>query len=535
MLFFLLSGRLPFVAATVKADASEDGASAADCTELFEGYLLAEAEADYIYYLSITCIHDGEVPGNGRVQLCIRGVHTFVRFTDEGCFQHLTWRGRYHSEDHAASYEKKACPLAASGNRNRLGRQLLQWYRAHALGCFGRRIIRHRGCPTFQAPGAHGSVEAALWRSQQYLHPNVWSSDDVPPFSMSDVAQACLVGSPNHFDWRREKLLDWVRLGSCGKVAGSIKLSENSSSCACSELWSVWCRGPSAVRFAHGSTPFSNTAFADETCWCDGGHREEPNWPSWLEASHLCTTFLQLPLLWDGIGFDKDGIMWENKNIRNVRTFYGHVVHVGHYRRAAAHHCDSALRETGDIGAARHGRLVLRALLPTYYRHVYARNVANVIQHGITATTKLDDVFAAEVTEVCRTSSGWLDHMWRYDNLRRGYLLSHDAMSRDMDTCDTSWPCHYARVGEANFAPDDGCLLCDAEHPCFQSRDEEACTSLDYTFPGWFPTCSYGYGEQLSSLLCGWEGCTCSRAICWYFSSDFKAGMRWISGWGCSH
>ena len=61
-------------------------------------------------------------------------------------------------------------------------------------------------------------------------------------------------------------------------------------------------KGPKQVYFAHDSMPFSNSTFADKTCWCDGGPREEPNWPSWLEASQLCTTFLQLPLLWDGIG-----------------------------------------------------------------------------------------------------------------------------------------------------------------------------------------------------------------------------------------
>ncbi|CAE7738843.1 CPK4 [Symbiodinium sp. CCMP2456] len=519
MLFFLLSGRLPFIAATVKefpkavqqepdwapalahssrrsllcelvilldlgrdgrshpgsaadlqADAPEDGASAADCTDLFEG------------------VQDWESsPSSGRVQLCIRGVHTFLRFTDEGCFQHLTWRGRYRSEEDAANFEKKACPLAASGNRNRLSRQILQWYRAHALGCFGSRILLHQDCPSFQssgAPAGAGKLRAALWRSQQALHSNTWAHDDVPPFSMSDVAQACLLGSPERFDWRREKLLDWVRLGSCGQVAGSVALSESPSNCACSGWWSVWCRGPEQVYFAQGSMPFSNSTFANKTCWCDGGRREEPNWPSWLEASQLCTTFLQLPLLWDGVGFDKDGIMWENNNIRNVRTFYGRVVYVGSKRRAAAHHCErSTLRETGDIGGARHARLVLRALLPTYYRHVYARNVANIFYHGI-ATTSLDDVFATEVSEVCRTSSGWLDHMWTHQSLRKGYLLSHDAMSRDMDSCDTSWPCHYDRV-DSTDSTDEGCLLCDAQRPCFHGRVEEACTSPDFHFSRW--------------------------------------------------
>jgi len=471
-------------------------------------------------------------PSSGRVQLCIRGVHTFLRFTDEGCFQHLTWRGRYRSEEDAANFEKKACPLAASGNRNRLSRQILQWYRAHALGCFGSRILLHQDCPSFQASGATagtGKLRAALWRSQQALHSNTWARDDVPPFSMSDVAQACLLGSPERFDWRREKLLDWVRLGSCGQVAGSVALSE-SPNCACSGLWSVWCRGPKQVYFAHGSMPFNNSTFANKTCWCDGGPREEPNWPSWLEASQLCTTFLQLPLLWDGIGFDKDGIMWENNNIRNVRTFYGRVVYVGSKRRAAAHHCErSTLRETGDIGGARHARLVLRALLPTYYRHVYARNVANIFYHGI-ATTNLDDVFATEVSEVCRTSSGWLDHMWSHHSLRKGYLLSHDAMSRDMDSCDTSWPCHYDRV-DSTDSTDEGCLLCDAQRPCFHGRVEEACTSPDFHFSRWHADCP---GRQwLSPNSCSWRECTCSRAICWYFTSDFKAAMRWISGWGC--
>eukprot|EP00439_Symbiodinium_sp_Y106_P054967 s1149_g7.t1 len=515
MLFFLLSGRLPFIAATVKEfpkavqqepDWAAMGGATQEAQQICRQMLqkmehqrptaqtcLKDSWATALPLLTVFAtsalrVQDWESsPSSGRVQLCIRGVHTFLRFTDEGCFQHLTWRGRYRSEEDAASYERKACPLAASGNRNRLSRQILQWYRAHALGCFGSRILLHQDCPSFQASGASagaGKLRAALWISQQGLHSTTWARDDVPPFSMSDVAQACLVGSPARFDWRREKLLDWVRLGSCGQVAGSITLSESPLNCACSGLWSVWCRGPKQVYFAHDSMPFSNSTFADKTCWCDGGPREEPNWPSWLEASQLCTTFLQLPLLWDGIGFDKDGIMWENNNIRNVRTFYGRVVYVGSKRRAAAHHCErSALRETGDIGGARHARLVLRALLPTYCRHVYARNVANIFYHGI-ATTNLDDVFATEVSEVCRSSSGWLDHMWSHNSLRKGYLLSHDAMSRDVDSCDTSWPCHYDRL-DSTDSSDEGCLLCDAQRPCFHGRVEEACTSPDFHFSGW--------------------------------------------------
>ena len=116
------------------------------------------------------------------------------------------------------------------------------------------------------------------------------------------------------------------------------------------------------------------------------------------------------------------------------------------------------------------------------------------------------DVFATEVSEVCRTSSGfstrvagrshsglvstmryktdaeqwtaacwlgrldlpwlrrclcqgWLDHMWSHHSLRKGYLLSHDAMSRDMDSCDTSWPCHYDRRQSALISFDMSCSI----------------------------------------------------------------------------
>ncbi|CAE7212333.1 CPK4, partial [Symbiodinium pilosum] len=515
MLFFLLSGRLPFVAATVKefpkaVQQEPDWAAMGGATQ--EAQLICRQMLQKMEHQRPTA------------QTCLKD-----RFTDGGCFEHLTWRGLYPTAEHAANYRKKACPLSASGNRNRLGRQLLQWYRAHALGCFGRQSIKHRGCPTYQAPGAHpGRIRSAIWRSQQRLHSTSWIREDVPPFSISDVSQACLIGSPNHFEWRQQKLLDWVRWGSCGQVGGSVVASETPLRCACSGLWSVWCRGRRGVYLAQGSEPFSNDAFASKTCWCDGGRREDPDWPSWLEPSRLCTTFLQLPLLWDGIGFDKDGIMWENSNIRNVRTFYGRVVHVGSKRRAAAHHCTpSTVRETGDLGLARHGRLVLRALLPSYYRHVYARNVADVIQHGLAATKLAHDVFSEEVSEVCRASSRWLDFMWSHNNLRKGYLLSNVAMSRDVDSCDTSWPCHYKGLERRDSIENDGCLLCDTERPCFDSRAEEPCTS-PFRFSYWNADCSRG--ARLSPAPCGWATCTCSRAICWYFSADFKAAMSWISG-----
>ena len=122
------------------------------------------------------------------------------------------------------------------------------------------------------------------------------------------------------------------------------------------------------------------------------------------------------------------------------------VVHVGSKRRAAAHHCTpSTVRETGDLGLARHGRLVLRALLPSYYRHVSLSDIGlacrkgnQVLRNKMRSTLGMslmsfnmalqqpswlmhlvcrdlidfalmtrwtEDVFSEEVSEVCRASS----------------------------------------------------------------------------------------------------------------------------------
>ncbi|CAJ1394172.1 unnamed protein product [Effrenium voratum] len=360
-------------------------------------------------------------------------------FTDEGCFPQLTWRGFLKSAEASAEYGQKGCPFSALSHENRVRRQLLLWYRSHAFGCFvllskegiTSAAYKNRHCPSGQTEGRDADVTRIdLLLSQRKLHgTGKLFKEGVPPFSVSDMAQACLAGMPHKFNWHQEALLDWVRLASCGQVASAQKAlpQRGPAQCHCNPGESVRCQGEDSTSFPWPKR-FQEIAFRGKSCWCE---RTGDVLPWWLQPSELCNTFLQLPLMFDGIGFDKSGIMWENPYVRNIQSFFGRVVHVGSFRRVFEHHCkDKILGLDGDLGSSMQGRLVLRALLPSYYRHVYARNIVGVVRHGVN-TGLMDDAFDSEVAEVCSTPHSGLDGLLSYQQLRAGHLLSPEAMDRD--------------------------------------------------------------------------------------------------------
>ncbi|CAJ1436572.1 unnamed protein product [Effrenium voratum] len=423
-------------------------------------------------------------------------------FTDEGCFPQLTWRGFLKSAEASAEYGQKGCPFSALSHENRVRRQLLLWYRSHAFGCFvllskegiTSAAYKNRHCPSGQTEGRDADVTRIdLLLSQRKLHgTGKLFKEGVPPFSVSDMAQACLAGMPHKFNWHQEALLDWVRLASCGQVASAQKAlpQRGPAQCHCNPGESVRCQGEDSTSFPWPKR-FQEIAFRGKSCWCE---RTGDVLPWWLQPSELCNTFLQLPLMFDGIGFDKSGIMWENPYVRNIQSFFGRVVHVGSFRRVFEHHCkDKILGLDGDLGSSMQGRLVLRALLPSYYRHVYARNIVGVVRHGVN-TGLMDDAFDSEVAEVCSTPHSGLDGLLSYQQLRAGHLLSPEAMDRDADTCHGSWPCSYGlelQPGSSDEVRttslrDDPCLMCDREKPCFTNRSgTEICTAPAISMFGW--------------------------------------------------
>jgi len=483
----------------------------------------------------------------GSVQKCRKGVHTFLRFSDGGCFQHLSWRGLPRTAEDSLDYQQKGCPFAALNHENKLRRQLLVWYRAQSLGCFmllwknglTSASYKQRFCPSGQLRGRRAvDVRKELLSTQVTMQGS--GKEGVPPFSVSDMAQACLLELPNQFDWHRQEIFDWVRLASCGKVAGA---QRDGTNCHCDVAEGVRCET------SQGKTPellmwpkrFHETYFDEKICWCEGKKSDVPG-PWWLHPQQLCSTFLQLPLMWDGIGFDQNGIIWENPRVRNVRSFFGRVVYIGSFRRAFDHHCVDKVLGTkgGDLGSALHGRMVLRALLPSYYRHVYAKNMVGVLKHGV-ASRALEEAFRPEVMEVCGSPHSQLDHLLSYEMLRSGHLLSSTAMARDLDRCETAWPCSYQRMQvEGKLHKDmlgtpikpDSCLLCDMENSCFSNRTR-ACIKPKRSVGKWKKACPSGYTRLSQSECPNWKSCQCSRAICWYLTTDFANAMRNIFLWGC--
>jgi hypothetical protein len=288
---------------------------------------------------------------------------------------------------------------------------------------------------------------------------------------MSDLAMTCVLGEPSKFYWRREELKAWF---AYSRISGAAE---------------------------------DDIAEVERKL---------------LAPGELCSTFLQLPLMWEWIGWDWRGLMWEDKYVRSVTSFYGKILKLGNLRLGARKHC-----EEKSLGDAAHGRLALRALLPTYYRHVYVESSSEVTSYGAYHTTHPSDFssshYAGSMSDVCRKVTGrshqGFDDLMSFNGLELGQLRSMDTLKRDSVKCHSSTPCDYTH-----------CNLCPAGAPCFDpesglchSPEGGVCRGrtvmLYHKEKG--PNCAQTPLKHTAK-----QKCRCHKAICWYFTSDFHAALR---------
>lgn len=407
---------------------------------------------------------------HGRAIECQRQWHNFVFFTDHGCFPHVRWDGFFVSSADKILYKNKFCPFARDDDLSQVRRSLLFWYRTLAIACFNGTIqSRWNWLPT---------NSGFKWLTE-YVHKRCPMADEhedkihaiaktqnyesIAPFSLSDIGHACFVGDPKKLDWRIPQLKAWLQFG------------------------------------------------------ISAGYDE-----AWLEPRQLCKTFLQLPVMFTSIGFDQRGLMWEDPLVRSVTTFYGVLVARGQLRKGDPRYCFNDTEH--DLGDASVGRLVLRAMLPTYFKHVYVSTPSELIRWAlwhsgyIRSSAFSPTKFLNQLSQVCRAASTSYEDL---DNLfgdgNRSNMFSTSVSQRDADTCNSYFPCHY----RSN--------VCSTSEPCFSLKRQRC--SKPIPSPGPEIHCKQGQVLQCDNATDCQDPelankCDCDKAICWYFVADFLIAMR---------
>lgn len=378
--------------------------------------------------------------------------------------------------------------------------------------------------------------------------------DTVPPFALIDLGMTCVIGNPELFRWRHNQLKAWLAIAFSEEMGNSLptgnslkytftgslaaRVSNKSDSSKGNIL--ALTDGPAqkaGVKAGWSITSINGKDFTYDRLQdaiasgkeYDLSFASEVDFDALLTPEQLCSTFLQLPLMWTSIGWDWRGLMWEDTEVRGVGSFYGMHTYVSKsFRHGETQYCEGNATTT-NVGDSSHARLVLRAILPTYYRHVYVESKVEVIQYGAWliesgsaefTLTRDWDPFKNHMASICTAATASysaLDGLLSQSNLREGHLLSQAALDRDSDTCTlTSQYCQYSK-----------CDACSRESPCFNPT-ENKCHEAESA--GRCPpssTLQYA-GKQCSLQQANAvaKSCQCHKAICWFFSSDFAATLQ---------
>lgn len=241
-----------------------------------------------------------------------------------------------------------------------------------------------------------------------------------------------------------------------------------------------------------------------------------------LDKEAFCDAFLSLPLMLDKIGFDSPGLIWETDIVKAVWSFQGKSK--WSYQRFTMD-----IKGCKPIGRSKHARLVLRALIPTYFQHVYAQSNYGMVKKGARNIVHKKQFYPSkfenelkQVSAGLKKDSGGLDKLLSLSSLKNRTLLSEEALDRDRGECKSAPACNY----EASTALK-SCVICTKKKfPCLvngfcqgMSKRQSRCSVVD---------CE---GTDIKSLP---RSCSCHKAICWYFTDDFKATMQ-IFNWLRNH
>lgn len=242
---------------------------------------------------------------------------------------------------------------------------------------------------------------------------------------------------------------------------------------------------------------------------------------SLITGEEFCGVYFSLPLMFEAIGFDGPGIMMEDAAVSTTWSFKGVVRKVGDKRSGPWGGCNPMRpRLMGGrprvIGDRRYGRLVLRALLPTYFRYNYAVGKTEMLLQAAESSGEKEPFFPSkfvkELQQVCSTKARGLDTLFSYEQLRAKGLVSMQALDRYVHQCQHADPCNYDADQSRHLSP---CDLCkEKKWPYFDPRNGQCWDRQDQQHRS---RCDGAFSDNT---------CTCHRAICWFFEKDFEATMR---------
>lgn len=242
-----------------------------------------------------------------------------------------------------------------------------------------------------------------------------------------------------------------------------------------------------------------------------------------IEPTRFCDIMLSFPLMFDAFGFDDGGITVERRSF-SVFSYQGEYLSPIRANIRRGWNEWNYLNEvcTQDLGDQQMGRIVVRALLPTFYRYVSleTRSIYATSIKGISAfTTSVTSPFSrSNFKDQLRRTCFALANLPEFvdllslKNVQDEGLLSSSALNRDRTQCSRISTCNY---GPEKMGVCDQCL--NPKKPCLMNRAIR-CSEDD----------GAGSCASMNKEKCGPpKTCTCYEAVHTTLTSEFESAMKY--------
>eukprot|EP00928_Gymnodinium_smaydae_P062480 TRINITY_DN46333_c0_g1_i1.p1 TRINITY_DN46333_c0_g1~~TRINITY_DN46333_c0_g1_i1.p1 ORF type:complete len:382 (+),score=29.80 TRINITY_DN46333_c0_g1_i1:48-1193(+) len=230
-----------------------------------------------------------------------------------------------------------------------------------------------------------------------------------------------------------------------------------------------------------------------------------------------CETMLSLPLMFESIGFRSVGLTMEDARAVSTGSYKGRITSRSAIRRVGPNDkCEPLI-------VTRHARLALRAVLPTYFLHVYAQSEQGLnekVRRSQNEQKRFKKQHWRRLAEtVCKAADSpkHLDALFSLDTLRSRNVVSTAVavLERDKGTCRTAEACNYDADQNNHVGACDQCKAKAQTYPYFCEK-AGLCSAEDVPDFGCKTfKCTFHFKRS----------CTCYKAIGLYFTKDLKEAL----------